>query len=326
MDSYENDYQMIKKVEEKILLVISHYLEGNVIASYNSFNYLMKKIDPVLDSFKLLERDKELMPYKELYRIRLSDLPSLEMGDLFHVPYNKRRIINSYRFSIPGNPALYLGTSSYICWEEMDRPSFDEIHISKFELAEDNTVNLLNISVTNKILLSYLNKFPEEEFDERITIKTLIKTINSYLILWPIIASCQIKVKERQMPFKPEYIIPQILMQHVQRNSNIDGIIFSSTRVNVNNIDPNKTINVVFPAKKQIDSEKFCSTLVKKIYMTSPLSCKLYRTVIHKGLLEYEQKNDLELVKGLQTIYSDSDFGFYEKALKKLTVSPVLNG
>ncbi len=311
-------YSKITNVEQKILSVISSYLDGNVITAYNSFKYLMPIIDDVLKNFKLLERTENLLPYKELYRIRLSGMPSIKRKDIFHVPYNKRRKVNSFRFSIPGNPALYLGTSAYICWEEMGRPSLDDVHISRFVFVNAKKMNLLNISLTNKLLLSYLKEFPEEEFDERITVKALTQSINSFFILWPLIASCQMKVKEKELPFKPEYIIPQLLMQHVQKNNEIDGIIFSSTRVEVADIEPNKTINIVFPAKKQIGNNEFCLDLVEKLHMTEPLSCKLYRTAIHKGMIDYKQKEDFEIVSGLKTFYSMSDFGIIEAATKKM--------
>lgn len=34
----------------------------------------------------------------------------------------------------------------------------------------------------------------------------------SYLIIWPLMAACSVRVKNTTNTFKPEYIIPQLLL------------------------------------------------------------------------------------------------------------------
>lgn len=38
-------------------------------------------------------------------------------------------MVSTQRFSIPGVPCLYLGTTSYVCWLEMDKPHDSEFNV-----------------------------------------------------------------------------------------------------------------------------------------------------------------------------------------------------
>ena len=57
----------------------------------------------------------------ELYRIRPHiDKPDHDVCliDLFHIPYSERYLVKNERFSISGQPCLYLATSLNIAWKE----------------------------------------------------------------------------------------------------------------------------------------------------------------------------------------------------------------
>jgi hypothetical protein len=53
--------------------------------------------------------------------------------DIFHIPFEKRQLVASQRYSIPGLPSLHLASSLWIAWEEFDRPDLASIHASRFE-------------------------------------------------------------------------------------------------------------------------------------------------------------------------------------------------
>ncbi|MFW1494652.1 hypothetical protein ACEV9S_24505, partial [Vibrio parahaemolyticus] len=48
---------------------------------------------------------------------------------------------------------------------------------------------------------------------------------------WPLIAACSIRVKNPSDNFKPEYIIPQLLLQWARDYKSIDGIRYTSTHI-----------------------------------------------------------------------------------------------
>lgn len=45
--------------------------------------------------------------------------------DMFHIPFDKRGIVKTQRYSFPGYPCLYVGATTYACWEELHRVDFD---------------------------------------------------------------------------------------------------------------------------------------------------------------------------------------------------------
>lgn len=53
---------------------------------------------------------------------------------MLHIPFNKRELIKTQRFSISGVPCLYLGTTSYVCWLEMNKPRDSEFNVSSYKI------------------------------------------------------------------------------------------------------------------------------------------------------------------------------------------------
>ncbi|WP_293880615.1 MULTISPECIES: hypothetical protein [unclassified Sphingobacterium] len=63
-----------------------------------------------------------------LFRLRvINQNYPLSKEDLFHIPFDKRSLVSTQRFSISGLPSLYLANSIYVAWEEMKRPSMNEV-------------------------------------------------------------------------------------------------------------------------------------------------------------------------------------------------------
>ena len=54
--------------------------------------------------------------------------------EMFHIPYDKRNLVGNQRYSLFGLPCLYLGGSSYICWEELGRKDFSTTNYSGYSL------------------------------------------------------------------------------------------------------------------------------------------------------------------------------------------------
>ena len=68
---------------------------------------------------------------------------------------------------------------------------------------------------------------------------------------WPLIASCSIQVNDYTDNFKPEYIIPQFLLQWARDNKEIDGIRYSSTHIERNSLQGHSGLsNLVLPVKE----------------------------------------------------------------------------
>jgi hypothetical protein len=306
------DIDRIDAAYSIILRAIQKYLSGTPGGAYTSFIKIFTILNDEITYFCLENMSKEELPFENLYRLRVAKDSVLKREDIFHVPFSKRKYVNSYRFSIPGLPAIYLGSSSYVCWEELSRISLDELFISRFRFNKGIQVNLLNISTTSELLLTLLAE----------NSVNAIESLKNHLILWPLVAACEIKVKTPEAPFKPEYIIPQLLLQYIAREKKYDGIIYSSTRINATKVDPKKCFNVVLPVQKKGKNSDYCEILKEKILVSEPISIKFYKTTIHKGFSSTDP-HDFELVKGLSTHYMFTDFGYIERAVNKLDVEKI---
>jgi len=237
---------LINGIKESIDLYLGGY-------PFEAFSELKKSFD--MSAFSHLTNGT-LPADKNLYRLRKEKgAYSLRQNELFHIPFDDRIKVATQRYSIPGFPSLYVSNSIYVAWEEMGRPTPDQIQacrlkntkpISYFDLATD--IYLGDLSVLNLLAAEELWK---------------------HLIVWPLIASCSVKVLNREAAFKPEYIIPQLVLQIVRSEKKWDGIRFSSTHIDLNKMRKAKGAfyNFVLPVK-QNKNHGYCDELNKLFEMT----------------------------------------------------------
>lgn len=147
------------------------------------------------------------------YRVRSNDTYDLyNEKEMFHIPFEKRKLVSNERYSISGFPSLYLGSSIYDCWEETNRPNIDTCNV---------------VLVYNKLELYVINmSIPEYDGScfGRMEINSLVL---------PLVCSLRANSNDN---FKPEYIIPQnvlscIIHRNNEPNENMkfDGIMYNST-------------------------------------------------------------------------------------------------
>ena len=95
--------------------VLTEYYNGKPYNAYVRFDEVMKLIKPRLI---VLQKSGELTNFYSqdplnLYRVRVSDSIEVSKADIFHLPLQHRTKAPNCRYSIPGYPCLYLGTSVY---------------------------------------------------------------------------------------------------------------------------------------------------------------------------------------------------------------------
>lgn len=247
----------------------------NVIASYmrgDVFNSIKE-----LDEWWERNKDKRF-PYAPIhknyiyYRTRLkgeNEKVVFEEKDLFHVPFNKRGSVTTKRYSLPGYPCLYLGKSIYVCWEEMRRPALSDFATSAIKAQMD--FFLLDL------------RLQKEMYSE--------ENCRIFLRMLPIILACSLKVANEYDNFKPEYILPQLLLHIIvvknQKKQEIEGeeskkiqlagIEYTSTAIN-NDFDFINSAStyyladcIVVPVKiSEESSNKYCEDLAKKFWVARP--------------------------------------------------------
>ena len=134
--------------------------------------------------------------------------------DMLHLPNSMRAKSGNYRFSIPGNPSMYLANSSYGCWIETGCPAEIDFNVSPILLEGNQRIFNLAISIRD---FRCLNEFEKER-------------VHCWLKLYLLtIATCYV-IKEEDRTFKSEYIISQSLMMACKKMK-YDGIAYYSRRV-----------------------------------------------------------------------------------------------
>lgn len=307
----KENYDKITTYSVKIIATISRWFEGNISEAKKTFDATLKE--------RLLLLPRKIVPSGQcFYRVRISNEHKiLGKKDLFHIPFELRNKISSQRFSIPGFPCLYLGNTVYICWEELNRPNFHDIQVAKFE--NQSEINLYN--------LSYEQYNVEKLIIQSPTNNDLIDLLLSY----PIIAACSIQVPQnRQLdPFKPEYVIPQIILQTLmeQKDTNSIGVVYSSTKIfkeeskNKGNFE-----NFILPTTSEVRAKGYCTDLTKLFNMTSVVAgwpvdfVSSYNTQNDSCSFEVA-KLDLD---GIVVNYGDTQFALLEKALADKVATPIL--
>lgn len=166
---------LIDEAEKTIRQILSAFLRGN-------------QLDALRKTYEMIRgmNIDQLSPRFPLYKCREnSRLYHLSKDEMFHIPYEKRYMVGNQRFSLSGLPCLYLGGSSYICWEELGRKDFSTCNFCGYSLNE-------SMKMFDMLLPAKISK-PHQI---------------SRIVL---VLSCSL-VANREHVFKQEYILPQCVL------------------------------------------------------------------------------------------------------------------
>ena len=281
--------------------IVKSYMQGRYSTAYTQLKNILKSNDDLYVT--------EISKDELFYRMRSFDKRrGLNRKDLFHIPMGKRRIIKTQRYSAPGYPCLYLGKSIYGCWEEMQRPDTEKTLISCFKSQDSFRVLDLRIPTLNEF-------FRETE---------------KYLQLFPFIIACGIPVINAGDVFKPEYILPQLLIEWViDRNLGKDepvlGIYYTSANMNKDfYILDHEWDNLAIPVQNALSAEEFCPRLKNIFHCTKP-TCYEYEHI--QGNINatgyWDDGPKRKDPEGLKDDYYMSVFSRMEELIEKRTFDVV---
>jgi len=204
----ELDRTSTSKIWNELIRVIDQYLSGCQADAFETFYALFIKN---VESLRL----GTIPDGCSLYRMRVGKNGYEEFTsneEMSHIPFQFNHKVGNERYSMSGFPSLYLGSSVYVCWEEMRRPDIDYANFALFK----TTTTIKVVDLANKEHYH----FTGEKFADCLVL------------------ACSFPVQFPNDPFKPEYIIPQMLLQSLVRynrdNKNgekIAGIKYSSTHI-----------------------------------------------------------------------------------------------
>jgi len=265
-----------------------------------------------------------------LYRIRVStsDYGTLKREDIFHVPYEKRRLVNNQRYSISGLPCLYFGSSVWTCWEELGRPPIDTVWLSRFQFAEDAKILDFQFPphhfwrIFRSLLdarIHYPQPYPgmtdlQNQFSPEFVVK--------YLACWPLLAACAVRRENRLGTFVPEYIVPQLVLQWVSQRKEVDGIRYFSVRMPSKGFHVLAHSNCVFPVQTSSHSG-YCPILKRHFSLTDPIPLDVLRNLNlnHSTVMTRSIPNawaQVKLNEDLDIPYSQTEFFNAESKLEHL--------
>lgn len=278
--------------------VVNYYYEGR--HSF-AFTRLRDHINEISSNNRSIF-DWNVSVGSDFYRMRMFDEGEKhDCNGMFHIPFDKRTIVKTQRYSAPGYPCLYLGTSAYVCWEEMLRPNLDKCYVARFH--------------ANDSIFVYDMSFPSENK------WNFIDAFRDDLLRLPFVIASMVKVAKPKDTFKPEYIIPQLLMEWVieeRQNPSrlfkdlIQGIAYTSVQKSDDfDFNPDKSINFVFPAFPPFKG-KYSKKLCEMFLLTEPTCDELERAKLPYQAIERDEK-----MTDLEYKYQISTFGQLEKRLKE---------
>jgi hypothetical protein len=308
------DVAKIRDLCQSLKQAIHEYLCG---LPHQAYSRLEAGIGIVLDDFRtriVTNVDHQFL--NELYRMRPEGKEpgmAFTKGDLFHIPFSLRHLVTRQRYSIPGLPCNYLGGSVFICWEELNRPNFESIHLARFEVAEGQHISVLDFMVRPRHIAEGVRQTSDANSNS-----TERSRFHGFGVLWPLMATAAIRRKYGSSPFIAEYIIPQLILQWITtEKALVDGIAYSSVRCNTHVYYPAAIGNLVFPAKT-VATQGYCPQLVRKFALTVPVAWHLLARVDFEVRPPSSSREAVEFVPGHPVEYCSSEFCRVEGKLRCL--------
>jgi hypothetical protein len=228
-----------------------------------------------LEHNQLLNKSEGPLSYNRLlFRARQTDssFDSKEIKELFHIPFNKRHLISNQRFSISGQPMLYLSNSVLSVIEELDLPienltfagflpKYYIYYGQKIYEIKNTLFNLLVKSLPaifeSGSQIDYFNDHLMPNYKSiGIDIK---KSILSHVLTFP---------TEQKSKFVPEYVLPQMITTALFEHD-YKGIIFPSTKefrdFDFNKLNNDHEMNIAFFVEYN-KSQDYDTSLLNSFY------------------------------------------------------------
>lgn len=244
----------VKRFSKYINIITDEYCCGHHNLAYDLFK---EALSSCIDTARLM---KDMSNNKVLYRGRNKAKTSYTKQQMFHIPFENRHIVSTQRYSYPGLPCLYLGSSPEVCAKELSKDISDLV-IARFTYRSKNAdYKILDLT---SILFDYFSGLYES-------------CAQSFFVNLSLILICSIHIRyedESNVNFRKEYIFPQLLLEYminesILQESKVIGIKYFSTKENFiadflrgDFYSLQKKCNYVFPSEDAKKSDGYCSQL-----------------------------------------------------------------
>jgi hypothetical protein len=245
---------------------LDEYLLGHPPRAYTVLARVLKSVEPC---FKAMYTPNNISgTLDHVYRIRSDTRPSLTAQELFHVPFQLRHKVATFRYSIPGLPCLYLGGTAYVCWEECGRPPLNSTHVARFRPTTGTKVLVLDFGWRPAQMAALI---ASGRYKKQLSkASTASDLVTAHALCWPLLAACSIKARYPDALFKPEYVLPQLVLQWITNETKLDGIRYFTTKTSRYFPDPMSIANFAFPVRTTSPSG-FCAHLRTRFELSAPV-------------------------------------------------------
>lgn len=309
----KNILPQIKEQCQLILEILELDHKHQHLVKRERFNVLMKLLEQN-GALRILAIKEEAI----MVRIRQGNGP-FDRKDLFHIPFSQRQYASSQRFSIPGDPCLYLSvyTGIRLFADDMLELSWIESGMPKvfYACLYETQEELFFLHLAKKGS-TYLQEYDNAKTDAEKTDRQ--KAISQYLLTLPLRIACFISIEDKfskkNVSYYEEYALPQLLMEWIQQSSRFDGLAYQSAS-SMQEARKHNSFNVAIPIKN-IDPIDGYDIRLKKIFKLSRPEKIDILDNIQKG--ENEINEALKYMKRLEDtimIYAPSQRHPYRRLL-----------
>ncbi|MBQ2982433.1 MAG: hypothetical protein IJD58_09995 [Lachnospiraceae bacterium] len=184
-------------------------------------NDAIEYLGSILKKKDLLSFRREVGDFKVYFKGRISE-QVLTSWDMFHIPFNKRYLIQNQRYSLTGQPMLYIGSSVVDVAEEIETNDIDKLKLSVVSLlSKDLKIYDLRCNIYEIFDSIWLDIFLQEKisYNKATFFKMILSSVCSF----------QKRQELKGYSFCEEYVLPQLLAL-VLKNEQFNGIAYYSTK------------------------------------------------------------------------------------------------
>lgn len=292
----------LNEICESVLDIIASSISGYPADAYQKTVNLMNTLLKNLEATHLFLDNK--LKERSFYRVtKVKEAKVYKRDRIFHVPFNMRSKMKTFRFSIPGYPGLYLCDNLYLALNETEINSCNEKAIAaRFKLSDPKRVRILDLG-NRPIDIFNISEGDESLYDD-------------YILLYPLLSACSYIRIDREAHYSQEYMVPQLITQwlRVYNKNNLTGICYFSCK---SLLASKIGHNYFFPSSwnpDQDNSIQICLKLNKAFELTSP---HYLPEKIDFSELEKDLNNDTDT----EHVYNDKALSNKKSQVKYIYIS-----
>lgn len=224
------DETSIENFFDELKNIYLDWINANTSNAITKFKNLMVE-------YELFQFSKPLKKHEVYFKGRKTE-QVITKWDMFHIPFNKRYLINNQRFSLTGQPMVYIGSSVLNVAKEIESDDVKKIKFSTFQVKEDSLkiYDLKNnfIETETDIIVGDLLETPDNGYTSAKFFKIILASVCSF----------QKRQELSGYSFCEEYVLPQILAQ-ILKTEEFNGVSYNSTKryENIANTCENNNFN-----------------------------------------------------------------------------------